>query len=112
MDADQHGPLGTVTGDRTSSYPLEPVGPEFALDAWRRGEPDAAAHEAGYPVEFIRIKSVQARCEPGARALTGYPIAGRIGYENGYLIPGRSRNPICRPIDRVRWERCRRPHLL
>jgi hypothetical protein len=99
---DMHDPLGTVSGDRTISYPLEPVGPEFVLDAWRPGELDAAVHEAGYPGEFTRINGVQARCEPSARALTGYPIAGRIGYENGY----------CRPIDSVRWERCIRPKLL
>jgi hypothetical protein len=52
---DHHDPLGTVSGDRTSSYPLEPVGPEFAVDAWRRGELDAAAHEAGYPVDFNKL---------------------------------------------------------
>jgi hypothetical protein len=40
---DHHDPLGTVSGDRTSSYPLEPVGPEFALDAWRRDGLDAAS---------------------------------------------------------------------
>ena len=55
MDADHHDPLGTVSGDWTSSYALEPVGPEFAVDAWRRGELDAAAHEAAYPVDFNRI---------------------------------------------------------
>ena len=55
MTGAEHDPFGTVSGDRTTSYPLDLVGPEFAVDAWRRGELDAAAHEAGYPVDFNRI---------------------------------------------------------
>jgi hypothetical protein len=37
--------LGTIYGDESTRWPLELVGLNFDIDAWRRGELDAAAHE-------------------------------------------------------------------
>lgn len=37
--------LGTIYGDESTRWPLELVGLEFDIDAWRRGKLDAAAHE-------------------------------------------------------------------